>query len=191
MKQIHFTAMRRTLAFLLAFLFPVLLFAGSDSEAQPAASPWGDRAPRPVYSFDGYANNPNVKYLYFSGDLLNPLSRKKAPFTIGTWDIQDMLPTLKGLLVMGSTKKSIIKQMQRDVDKIDASKKFETLTNTESLRIYGHHISGLNYAYDEVVVFMEMDGTQTIIQLFGYIYSQNLNELISTSYIAKDAKKTK
>lgn len=191
MKQIHFTAMRRTLAFLLAFLFPVLLFAGSDSEAQPAASPWGDRAPRPVYSFDGYANNPNVKYLYFSGDLLNPLSRKKAPFTIGTWDIQDMLPTLKGLLVMGSTKKSIIKQMQRDVDKIDASKKFETLTNTESLRIYGHHISGLNYAYDEVVVFMEMDGTQTIIQLFGHIYSQNLNELISTSYIAKDAKKTK
>lgn len=183
--------MRRTLAFLLAFLFPVLLFAGSDSEAQPAASPWGDRAPRPVYSFDGYANNPNVKYLYFSGDLLNPLSRKKAPFTIGTWDIQDMLPTLKGLLVMGSTKKSIIKQMQRDVDKIDASKKFETLTNTESLRIYGHHISGLNYAYDEVVVFMEMDGTQTIIQLFGHIYSQNLNELISTSYIAKDAKKTK
>lgn len=192
MKQNHFTAMRRTLAFLLAILFPVLLFAGSDSEAQPAASPWGDKAPRPVYSLDGYVNNPNIKYLYFSGDLLNQIHKKQTPFCIGTWDVRDMLPKLTGLLVMGTTKKSAIKQMQRDIDAIDASKKFETLAHTESLRIYGHHRTAWNDSYyDEVVVFTEMDGKQTIIQLFGVIRAVGLKDLISTSYIAKDTKKTK
>lgn len=157
--------MKHFLLFLFASLFPACLFAGTDAEA--AASPWGDKAPQPIYSFDGYANNENVKYLYFSGDLLWELNQKNSPFKIGSWDIRNILGDLKGLLVMGSNKKSVIKRMQRDINALESSKKFETLAHDSSIRIYGHHISGLNNKYDEVVVFMEMEGTQTIIQLFG------------------------
>lgn len=136
------------------------------------------------YSFDHYANNPNMARGFVSEDML------KAATSTGllqstAWDLSQVVSRLKSVLTLHTHSRSTTKQVRQDLEKVSSRPAYERLMHTRfdnSEFVVFCHRKGRSKDLDELLIFKFRDNyCSRVIQLTGKIRVSDITSILKMS----------